>query len=233
MQNMLKDALLIAQKDLMSRKTYLGCLILSIALVLSSFGCAATDLEGFIMPNTICWLVFPIAIGPIITVPAGSRILADETSTNMLEVLMVGGVSPLAFVIGKTLKPILWGILTSVLSFLAAQIGFTFFGNCAFVLYGFGPCFLLASLTSIIAASVFLMAFSATLSNESMYSAAAICLSIGPLLLLCNSYVALGFAAPVEALPMVVAINLAFCALGLAWALWQLRPGSSHWVTGS
>lgn len=225
-----RDALFIMLKDLKSRQVCLGCMALSFALVLSSFGLAATGLESFMMPNSVCWLVFPIAIGPIIAAPVGSRILADETCTSMLEVLMVMGVSPLAFVAGKALKPILWGLATLFLSYLAAQIGFVFYGNSDLVLYGFGLCFLLASLTGIIAASLFLIAFSMTLSNESIYSAAAICISTGPLLLFCNNYAALGLATPIEALPIVVAVNLVFCMFGLAYALWQLRPGSSYWM---
>lgn len=230
---MFKDALLIALKDLKSRQAHLGCTILAIALIFSSFGCAVSGIESFIMPNSICWLVFPLAIGPVIAVPAGSRILSDETSTNMLEVLMVTGVAPSAFVIGKSVKPILWGIITSALSYVAAQIGFCLCGNSEFMLYGFGFSFLLTSLTSTVAASLFLISFAVALSNESIYSAAAICIAIGPMLLLCNNYAALGLVSPSETLPTALAINCILCVAAFVYALWLLRPGSPHWMTSS
>lgn len=230
---MMKDAIFIMLKDLKCRQVYLGCMVLAITLIVSSFGFAATGMESFAMSNMICWLVFPIAIGPIIAVPAGSKILANEISTHMLEVLVAAGVSPLAFIVGKILKPILWGVATSTLAYIAAQIGFTFFGDNSFVLYGFGLNFVLTSLTSIIAASLFLISFAIALSNESIYSAAAICLSIGPLLLLCNNYAMLGLTSPTEILPFVTVSNFVLCVTGLAYALWQLRPGSSHWMTSS
>lgn len=230
---MVKDALLIAKKDFKSHRTGIGCAAFSAALVLASCCCAAVGAESPFMANPVCWLVFPLSIGPLAAVPAGSRMLAAETETNMLEVLLTSGTSPLAFVCGKALKPIAWGVATALLAYAAAQTGFLLSPDHQYLLYGLGAPFVLVGLSGTVAASLFLTAFSIALANESLYSAAAMCISVAPTLALCNAYAMLGFASPVEAMPLVLLANCTLCLLGLVIATRLLRPGSFFRVTNS
>lgn len=220
-----RDALLIAAKDLGARQLGAGCAVLGAALVAAAFLCAYSGVESFLMPSEVVWIVFPLSLGAVAAVPAGSRIVDDERHSHMFDVLLAAGVSPLSIALGKAAKPFTWGIVVGIASLAAAQVGFLL-GDSATTLPALSPAFLACLALIPLSASLLLVGLSLSFRNESVYAAATLCITLAPVLAACNAYGPLGLPDPAATLPAAALANLLIAAAGILISRANLSPKS-------
>lgn len=121
------DAFCLAIKDISNKifsPTLGGFAILFLAMVFLS---ANPSLVAPTFAPEVLKYLSPIALGVLYTVIVGDSLLRPERSSKMIEVLLTMKISPVSIIIGKSLKPAIYGVLLAVLSMIALELGAAYF----------------------------------------------------------------------------------------------------------